>query len=190
MDDAVLRISEAADQLLLMLDNVVDVSLKEKRRAATAISIISAVVVVNHELQVIVTRLLREMNADGIQIVILDEDTAHVVVIAGAEVIESQILDENCSAPAADSYCKFTVTMSVPFIVVDAKKEPALKGNPYIELVRGYIGGVLTVQKSRIGALCAVTDKPRSWTDEENLTIHKAAVEVSAILEEALLLYG
>ncbi len=189
MEDVVDLTSRAVERLMATLNDVVGVTLRDRPRVATASAIITAVVLVDRRLQEVVDRVQMQMHADGVMVVILDGDTAHVVTMAGSEVVDNQILDDDDSAPAEDSYCKYSITMSVPFVVVDAMEEPLLAGNPYAELVRGYLGGNLIVRMESVGALCAVTDNPRVWSAEDERVIQDAAAEVSAILERALVTY-
>ncbi len=189
MSDVVDQTSRAVDHLMAALDDVIGLVLRDGPRAATASSVITAVVVVDGRLQTVVDRVRAQTHADGVMVVVIDGDTAHVVTMAGGDVVDIKILDDDDSAPAEDSYCKYSITMSVPFVVEDAMKEPLLVGNPYVELVRGYIGGALVVQMESVGALCAVTDNPRKWSVEDERIIREGAVEVSAILESALATY-
>lgn len=178
--------SAVADRLIASLDNVIDTSLRARPRVDAARSVLIAVALVDPELRAVVERVQAYMKADGLMVVIMDEDDAHMVVVDGADAVRSELRDIP-TAPGEDSYCKYSVTMSIPFTVDDARLEPLLMGNRWVEQVRGYIGGTLVVSDFPVGALCALSDAPRRWSYEESRVIHAAADEVSAILEKALL---
>lgn len=177
---------DIADRLMVSLNNVIDTSIRARPRVDAARSVLIAVALVDPQLRAVVDRVQAYIQADGVMVVIMDEDEAHMVMVDGADVVRTELRDIP-TAPGADSYCKYSVTMSIPFTVEDARLEPVLKGNRWVEQVRGYIGGTLVVSDFPVGALCALSDAPRRWSFEESRLIHAAADEVSAILEKALL---
>lgn len=182
--DAASIAGDIADRLIASLDNVIDTSIRARPRVNAARSVLIAVALVDPELRAVVERVQEYIQADGVMVVIMDEDQAHMVTVDGADVVRTELGDIP-TAPGEESYCKYTVTMSIPFTVEDALLEPVLKGNRWVDQVRGYLGGTLMVSDFPVGALCALSDAPRQWSYEESRLIHAAADEVSAILEMA-----
>lgn len=187
MSDLVGLTSDVADRLLAAVADMARGVVRSPPRVNTARSVIAAVAMVDSRLREIVDDLQSQLHADGVMVVILAEDQAHMVVIVGAEIVNAEVEDSGV-APAEDSYCKYSITMT-SFQVDDSRLEPLLSGNRWVEQVRGYLGGVLVVQDFKVGAVCAVSDNPRQWTHEENRLIQKAATEISTIFERALLAY-
>lgn len=180
------QVAGAADELLAMVNEMVGTALMSPPRVRAARHVIEAVVAVDFRLQRIVEELREKLQSDGVLVVILDDQTASVVIMAGGETIEREILDANDVTLAEDSYCKYCVVTRGFSVFPDAKKVAALRGNPYIDIVRGYVGAALIVQDHVVGSLCATADQPRDWTDEEVALLRAQAQEVSVILEEAL----
>ncbi len=189
MPDTVTTVGEASDRLLKLLEDIIDVNLKSPVRVATARSVLEACFSVNVRLQELVNELQSSLGADGILVVILDDNRAYVITVAGGQIIKDQIIDEDNSTPASDSYCKYCVANDAEFVVTDALYEPSLVNNPYIQLVRGYLGSALKVNGQVVGALCATTDNPRHWTLQETAAIISSAKQVSTILESVLQKY-
>lgn len=187
MADVIDRIAEEADSLLAMLNNVIGTTLRDPPRVKAARAVIEAVVAVDFRLQAIVDEIQATLESDGVLIVVMDDQTAEVIVMSGGETIKSELLDANNGSPGEDSYCKYCVANKATFVTHDAKATAALKGNPYVDIVRGYVGAALIVNDYAVGALCATSEAPRQWSDEEVGFLMSRSREVSAILEAALL---
>lgn len=180
------QIAGAADDLLTMLNEMIGTTVKDPPRVKAARAVIEAVLAIDLRLQDTVDRLCDQLQSDGVLVVILDDENATVVIMAGGETIEAEIVDEDNNAPAEDSYCKYCVANKDMFVVQDSRRTVALHGNPYVDLVRGYVGAALVVNDYAVGALCATTDTPRDWTEDEIALLRQEAKEVSSILERAL----
>ena len=183
------QVAGAADELLAMVNEIVGTTLTSPPRVRAARAVIEAVVAVDFRLQRIVEELQEKLQSDGVLVVIMDDETATVVIMSGGESVERDILDANDGAPAEDSYCKYCVANHGLFLVNDAHKVAALRGNPYVDIVQGYVGAALIVNDQAVGALCATADTPRDWTEEEVALLRAQAQDVSAILQEALEAY-
>lgn len=183
---AIDQVAGAADELLAMVNEIIGTTLVSPPRVRAARAVIEAVVAVDFRLQRIVEELQEKLQSDGVLVVIMDDETATVVIMSGGESVEQDILDANDGAPAEDSYCKYCVANHGLFLVNDAHKVAALRGNPYVDIVQGYVGAALIVNDQAVGALCATADTPRDWTEEEVALLRAQAQDVSAILQEAL----
>ncbi len=186
MNTAADRVEDAADELLVMLNEMIGTALMSPPRVRAARAVIEAVVAIDFRLQQIVEELQATLHSDGVLIVIMDDEKATVVIMSGGEAVERDILDANDAAPVEDSYCKYCVANHGIFLVTDARKVAALRGNPYVDIVQGYVGAALIVQDQAVGALCATADEPRGWTPEEVALLRDQALEVSSILQVAL----
>ncbi|HWJ19672.1 MAG TPA: GAF domain-containing protein, partial [Geobacterales bacterium] len=79
----------------------------------------------------------------------------------------------------AIAFCPHTIMTPAPFIVEDAANDPLFCQNPLVTEcpnVRAYLGIPLeTTPGLRVGALCAVDQKPRHFTDGDIQTLTKLA---------------
>lgn len=183
------QVSAAADELMAMVNEIIGASILSPPRVKAARAVIEAVVAVDFRLQRIVEDLQEKLHSDGVLVVIMDDQQAVVVIMSGGETVEAEILDDDDASPAEDSYCKYCVANLGLFVVRDARQTAALQGNPYVDIVQGYVGAALVVRDQAVGALCATADRPRDWSPEEVALLREQAKEVSAILEEALTEY-
>ena len=104
------------------------------------------------------------------------------VLTADRQFIKSQI---GMSGPAATdretpmsrSFCQYVVRSGSPLSVPDARADPRLHDNPAIEDgTIGYLGVPLRDPDGHVlGAFCAVTPEPRSWTQAELETLNELA---------------
>lgn len=72
--------------------------------------------------------------------------------------------------PRQETFCSVTVQQSEPLVVPDATKDPRFADLPLVvgePGLRFYVGVPLTVQGTRIGTLCIVDTKPRTFTGDE-----------------------
>ena len=84
--------------------------------------------------------------------------------------------------PLTHSFCRHAVTTGQPLVVDDARRHDLVRGNPAIEElgVVAYAGVPLTDAGGRhLGALCAIDDQPKSWS-EHDLEILRRFAEVAA----------
>jgi diguanylate cyclase (GGDEF)-like protein len=66
------------------------------------------------------------------------------------------------------SFCKYVVQRQEPFVVTDAREDPLLAGNPSVieDHVIAYLGVPLYAPGGEVlGALCALDEQPRDWSD-------------------------
>jgi diguanylate cyclase (GGDEF)-like protein/PAS domain S-box-containing protein len=86
--------------------------------------------------------------------------------------------------PLSHSFCRHVLTTAEPLIVDDARLHELVRGNPAIvELgVVAYAGVPLTdAAGHHLGALCAIDDQPRSWS-EQDIAILRRFAEAAACL--------
>ncbi|HEX8212321.1 MAG TPA: PAS domain S-box protein [Longimicrobium sp.] len=72
--------------------------------------------------------------------------------------------------PLSHSFCQYTLGMREALVVEDARRDPRLADNlaiPALSVV-AYAGiPLITSQGHALGALCAIDNQPRSWSQEE-----------------------
>lgn len=87
--------------------------------------------------------------------------------------------------PLSHSFCKYVVRANQMLVVRDARIDPEMKTNLAVrELnVVAYMGAPLVTEDGRVlGAFCAIDDKPRDWSeDEQSLLCDFAAMTSSEI---------
>lgn len=72
--------------------------------------------------------------------------------------------------PLTHSFCQHVVTTEAPLVIEDARLEPLVAGSPAIpDLgVISYAGMPLTDASGTVlGSLCAISDAPRAWTEDD-----------------------
>ena len=72
--------------------------------------------------------------------------------------------------PLSHSFCRHVTRGNAPLIVNDATTNPVVAGSYAIvdDDVRAYLGVPLhTTDDQPIGALCSISDRPRTWTDAD-----------------------
>jgi diguanylate cyclase (GGDEF)-like protein len=68
----------------------------------------------------------------------------------------------------ANSYCHQAIAGSDSVCVItDARTDPRLKGNPYVDAFVFYAGVPLTFEGEKVGVMCICDSKPRDMTPEE-----------------------
>jgi len=73
-------------------------------------------------------------------------------------------------APLSHSFCQHVVAADAPLVIEDARKHPLVHDNPAIREmgVIAYLGvPIHAPDRPAIGALCAIDDKPRNWTEKD-----------------------
>lgn len=91
--------------------------------------------------------------------------------------------------PLSYSFCRSVVETGLPFVVRDARRDPRVRGNPAItELgVVAYLGVPLALPDGCvIGALCAIDNEPRGWTEEDEWALTDLAGAAMAELAAGL----
>jgi PAS domain S-box-containing protein len=86
--------------------------------------------------------------------------------------------------PLSHSFCQYAVGLGEPLIVTDARLHPLLRqAQDTTDLgMIAYAGFPLMVDGEAVGALCAIDEQPRSWTDDEVAMLRDLAASVSAEL--------
>ena len=84
--------------------------------------------------------------------------------------------------PLSHSFCQHVVASDAPLVVRDARAEPLVQCNLAVEDLRviAYIGVPVHAPGGHVlGALCAISDEPQDWTDDdvENLRDIATGVE-------------
>ncbi|MER5949624.1 SpoIIE family protein phosphatase [Streptomyces sp. NPDC001904] len=87
--------------------------------------------------------------------------------------------------PLSHSLCRHVVADAAPFVVDDTRADPRTQDSPAIEDlgVDGYAGMPLTTADGQVlGALCAIDNRPRRWTERELRALEDLAAACSAEL--------
>lgn len=90
-----------------------------------------------------------------------------------------------CETPLTHSFCRIVVTSAEPLVVTDARTDPRVSGNLAIRDlgVVAYLGVPLRDPSGHVlGALCAIDQKPRAWTETDVATLR----DLADIVEENL----
>ncbi len=118
---------------------------------------------------------------------LLDTPIAHLSLVdSNEQLFAGKIgLDEDRTARAV-AFCAHTIMTSGPFIIEDAESDPRFCKNPLVTerpSIRAYLGIPLeTAPGLRIGALCAVDQKARVFTDNDVQILSKlASIAVSML---------
>jgi sigma-B regulation protein RsbU (phosphoserine phosphatase) len=85
------------------------------------------------------------------------------------------------TAPREESFCSTTIGEDGTLVVVDATEDPRFKSNPMVTgkaNIRFYAGHPLTNHGQRVGALCLVDSKPRTFTETEQRMLSDLATWV------------
>lgn len=86
------------------------------------------------------------------------------------------------ATPLSMSFCQHVVRGDAPLIVVDATGDDRVAGNLAIEELNviAYLGVPVRAPGGEpLGSLCAITDHPRHWTDEELAVLGEVADAVA-----------
>lgn len=113
-----------------------------------------------------VTRLVRDVLDVPVCLVsLIDEDRQ--VFKSGAGLTEPWA--SRRETPLSHSFCKHVVRAGEPLIVQDARADPRVRHNLAVrELnVIAYLGVPIRLSGTAVGALCAISDRPRAWTERE-----------------------
>lgn len=121
-----------------------------------------------------------------VALVSIIDETNDRQIFAGAHGLKSP-LAELRETPLSHSFCKTVTETGKPFVVEDARKHPKVHDNPSIRdlKVLAYLGvPICGSQGGTIGALCAISTKPRKWKKEDLEALEELAICVN---EEILL---
>src|SRR5271165_6016771 len=126
---------------------------------------------------------------------LLDTPIAHLSLVGRNEQLFAGKIGLDADRTArAIAFCAHTIMTPEPFIVEDAEKDPRFRQNPLVteqSHIRAYLGIPLeTTPGLRIGALCAVDQKARAFTDSDVQTLTKlAGIAVSMLKSYRAMLY-
>ena len=87
--------------------------------------------------------------------------------------------------PLTHSFCRHVVAADAPLVVTDARTDPRVRGNPAIDELKvvAYLGVPLRLSGQPIGALCAIADSPRAWTEREVDLMHDFAAIIDGEID-------
>jgi diguanylate cyclase len=129
------------------------------------------------------TRLARELlGVEVSQVSLVDHDRQYFKSHSGPR---SEFADARQS-PLSHSFCQYTVSSGRPFVVEDARRDPRVCANLAVRDldVVAYAGIPLTLRDGHtLGALCAVSTRPRVWTSKELKILTGLAHAVVAEIE-------
>jgi len=75
-----------------------------------------------------------------------------------------------CETPLSHSFCRHVVDLREPLVVEDAREHPLVRDNPAIRDlgVVAYLGVPLVTPRGAVlGALCAIDERPRAWSEDQ-----------------------
>jgi GAF domain-containing protein len=96
-------------------------------------------------------------------------------------------VDRDREIPLSHSFCQHVVISGEPLIVTDARSDPRVRDNPAVlELgVIAYAGVPLTsLDGVVVGSLCAIDSQPRTWSEDDVLSLTQMASACSAELTQ------
>ena len=87
--------------------------------------------------------------------------------------------------PLDASYCKHVIADDVQLVVGNALDDEVLATNrATVDLgVRAYLGSPVSAGGARIGAICVIDERPRSWSDDEREILDDLALAVTTDIE-------
>jgi diguanylate cyclase len=104
--------------------------------------------------------------------------------------VSQQGLDEALAqarqTPLSHSFCQYVVARKKPLVVDDARDDGVLGESPAVhELgVIAYAGVPLVLEDGNaVGALCAIDDKPHTWTDHDLSVLEDLAAMLKTLLD-------
>jgi two-component system cell cycle sensor histidine kinase/response regulator CckA len=121
----------------------------------------------------------RTLDADVSLINLIDRDRQFFKSTAGLGEPWATIRETALSR----SFCKFVVTGDETLRVTDARRDPQLAGNPAVEELGmvAYLGVPLRTARGRVlGAISAIQQEPREWSERDLQTLEDAATAVQA----------
>lgn len=89
------------------------------------------------------------------------------------------------TCPAEDSACVIVVESGRTLVVPDTTEHVVLCTRPWVEIYRGYLAAPVCFNGQAVGALCALTSRPRVWSSHDVRGIEAMAELVSAALTGA-----
>ncbi|HAA13216.1 MAG TPA: hypothetical protein DCE41_16595 [Cytophagales bacterium] len=85
------------------------------------------------------------------------------------------------------SFCHYAIMQEGVYVVDDALEHELFKGNPLVlgdPKIRSYAGAPLTTSAGfKLGALCVIDQKPRTFTDHERTVLEEYAKVVVSLIE-------
>jgi len=84
--------------------------------------------------------------------------------------------------PLSHSFCQHVRASDQPLVVANAREHPVLKHNGAVEALNiiAYLGMPISLPDGTcIGALCAIDDTPRDWSQGEQQKLHQLALCVN-----------
>lgn len=91
--------------------------------------------------------------------------------------------------PLSHSFCKTVASEAQVLKVSNAKEDPRFRDHPAIESlgVVAYLGApIVAGEDGPIGALCAIVDSPRDWSDRDERNLATLASAISEIVSHRL----
>lgn len=153
----------------------------DRQRALDGLGVIG--VTPDERLLTLVNTARNLFEAQGASVNLIDSDRQVVLVTAGLP------YDDR---PRSDTFCDFTIRRPGVLVVPDTSLDPRFSHRPWAQgadAVRFYAGyPVEAPDGSRVGALCVVDSRPRSFTDQDEALLRDLALRAQAILWEPAVL--
>ena len=119
----------------------------------------------------------RVLDAPIALVSLVDEDRQ---VFASCIGLEGDVADSR-ETPLSHSFCQHAVSAGEPLVVGDAREHPVLKTNLAIEDlgIIAYAGvPLIDADGYALGTLCVADERPRTWTDDDVVTLTDLASSV------------
>ena len=93
---------------------------------------------------------------------------------------------DTCETDRGQAFCNYTITQDRPFVVEDTLRDTRFASNPFVigqPGIRFYAGAPLLFGDGiRLGALCLIDTKPRSFNEDEVAKLQDYAERIIACL--------
>lgn len=105
------------------------------------------------------------LNADAAQANVLTDSLQHTAVEW------PRVAPPRADIDPADSGCRLVLEAGQTLLIPNALDHPVACTLPWAASYRGYIGTPLVYEGEYIGALCALTVRPREWTALDRMSL-------------------
>lgn len=131
-----------------------------------------------------ITRLAKRLFNVSISLVtLLDEDRQWFKSKVGIDIDET---------PREDAFCNQTIKGDQTLVTLDASKDPLFQDNPFVTgqpYIRFYAGYPIKAPSGeKLGSLCVIDDKPRSFTENDHQLLHELGLMVEEEIAANLML--
>ena len=130
--------------------------------------------------------LIERIECDKVYVSLANNDTLFSIGITGALGPDNM----NRKHIIGDTVCGFTIARNERLVLEDARLDEELSDVPFVESggIVAYLGQPLCDESAKpIGAICAVSSKPKKWTDTDILNLQNSCKEIEQLLATEML---